>query len=274
MKKLYLLLVFSLSLYCLYFPLYKGFQQKMPALEKVGYIPDNPFFRAFLGEFRWFSGYLITFNAMTYYGGKMIAMKRGESEDIEYQNLFKVLKNSAMINPYLEDTYNLLEAIFPWEKGMTRETNEVLEHIKTFRYWDFRIPVYLGFNHAMFLKDYEKAAIYFQEAAKKSGNYIFASISAKYLAEVGEEDFAINFLEEMYKEAKDEGLKRHYLVRIETMKILKTLNEAVNFFEDRFSRKPQSLNELVAAGILKKIPAHPRGGNFYIDKEGKVKSSK
>ncbi len=274
MKKLYFLFFSSLIIYCMYFPVYKGFQQKTPSMEKLGYYPDSPLFRAFLGEFRWLSGYLVTFNAMTYYGGKMIALKRGETEDIEYQNLFKVLKGSAMTNPYLEDTYNLIEAIFPWEKGMIKETNEILEYISKYRHWDYRLPLYLGFNYAMFLKNYERAALYFQEAAKKSGNYLFASISAKYLAEVGEEDFAISFLEEMYNEAKDEGLKRHYLVRIETLKILKELNRSIQFFESRFNRKPTTLNDLVSAGILRKIPPHPRGGYFFIDKNGKAKSSK
>ncbi len=273
MNRLVVILLSSIICYFLYFPFFKNFQTSKPAIEKLGYIPDNSLFRASLGEFKWFVGYYITFNALTYYGGKVLALERGNKEDIEYQSLLKTLKSSAMINPYYEDTYHLIQAVFPWEKGMTKETNEVLEYVKKYRYWDYRIPLYLGFNYGFFLKDYERAAQYFQEAAKKSGNYIFASISAKYLVEAGEEDFALSFLEEMFNEAKDEGLKTHYLLRIETIKIIKKLNEAVNIYKERFGKNPKDIKDLVDGEVISKIPAHPRGGKFYIDKDGKVKSS-
>lgn len=274
MKKFYIILVLSFFCYASFYPFFKEHQLKRPAKEKLGYIPDSELFRVTLGEFRWFAGYFITFNAMSYYGGKIVNIKKGFEEDIEYENLFKTLKNAIYLNPYWETNYYFLQAVFPWEKGMINEVNELLLYVKKYRKWDFRIPVFLGYNHALFLKNYEKAALYFKEAARLSGNYLFAAISAKYLMESGEENIALSFLEEMYKEAKDEGMKRHYLIRIETIKLVKELNKAVELYKERFGKTPKDLTELVKVGVVTKIPTHPRGGRFFIDNKGRVKSSK
>lgn len=274
MKKLYIILVLSLCCHITFYPFFHGYLLKRPLKERLGYIPDSDFFRASLGEFRWSAGYFITLKAMSYYGGKVINIKKDVEEDIEYENLFKTLKNAIYLNPYSETSYYFAQALFPWEKGMVKDVNELLLYVKKYRKWDFRIPLFLGYNHAFFLKDYGKAALYFQEAAKLSGNYLFASLSAKYLMEQNEEDLALSFLEEMYKEAKDEVMKKHYLLRIETVKLVKELNMAVHIYRERFGKNPKNLTELVSAGIIRKVPPHPRGGKFFIDEKGRVKSSK
>lgn len=274
MKRIYVVLILSILFYLPIASYFQKYQHKRPAKEKLGYIPNNVFFRASLGEFRWLAGYFITFNAMSYYGGKLINIEKDVEEDLEYENLFMTLKNAIYLNPYYETTYYFLEAVFALEKGMINDVNELLLYVKNFRKWDYKLLIFLGYNYALFLKDYEKAALSFQEAAKLSGDYLFASISSKYLLETGEEDLALSFLQEMYKEAKDEGLKKHYLLRIETVKIVKELNKAVEIYRESLGHNPKDLKALITAGIIKRIPPNPRGGQFYIDKNGRVKSTK
>ena len=51
------------------------------------------------------------------------------------------------------------------------------------------------------------------------------------------------------------------------------LEKAVLAYRKRFQTEPKKLEDLVEAGLLVKIPEDPYGGSFYLDNEGRVRTT-
>jgi hypothetical protein len=51
------------------------------------------------------------------------------------------------------------------------------------------------------------------------------------------------------------------------------LNEVASQFEAEQGRRPDVLDDLVAAGIINRIPLDPFGGTYFIDADGSVKNT-
>jgi len=168
-----------------------------PLYQKLGFIPQGKLYNALLGEFRWSSGEYFTFKATTYYGGKSKSIMSGRLREVEYYNLYRTIQAAILLNPYHEDAYYFAEGAFAWDIGRVRETNALLKYVIKYRNWDFKIPFFLGFNYAYFLKDYEKAAVYFKKAAEMTHSSLFTNLAARYFYEGGETELGITFLKYM-----------------------------------------------------------------------------
>ena len=173
----------------------------------------------------------------------------------------------------LYDAYYFAQAALTWEVGEYRAANELLEYGMQYRTWDWYLPFFVGFNSAYFLKDYKSAGHYMQMAANLSGNPLFTTLAARYYYEAGQTDLGIIFLETMEKGAKDAKVRKLYATRREALIAAKELEAAVARYRERFGRLPPDLGELVAVGILLRIPADPYGGRFYLAANGVVRST-
>jgi len=171
------------------------------------------------------------------------------------------------------DTYYFMQAAFTWELGRARDVNKVLAYGMKYRTWDYQLPFYIGFNSAFFLKDYNKAAVNMKRAAELSGNQLYTTLAARYFYESGQTDLGIAFLETMEKEAKDKDVRRVYELRLNALHAVKSLENSVGKFRTMFNRLPADLNELVVSKIISNIPADPYGGKFYLDPDGKIRTT-
>jgi len=73
------------------------------------------------------------------------------------------------------------------------------------------------------------------------------------------EDMAHNSDEKMMRD-----LARRKLEELAIADICEQLTKAVEFYEKRFNRLPESLADLVAGGIIKNVPEDPLGGRYFI----------
>jgi tetratricopeptide (TPR) repeat protein len=150
------------------------------------------------------------------------------------------------------------------KKGMEKGPN----------YWSF--PFYLAFNDFFYRGDYESAARWAERAARTPG--ASANISKLALAlrvKSGGEDDAVHFLEELRSQARDpktaEALEEQYRLAL-LQRDFAVLDGAVERFRAERWRDPVLLEELVAAGLLDRIPPEPYGGT-YVMRDGKVHST-
>lgn len=90
-------------------------------------------------------------------------------------------------------------------------------------------------------------------------------------------DFAVQVLEVALKETAEGPLRTALLERYlkaQTYRALRSVERAAEAFKGRAGRRPASVQELVAAGLLPNVPADPAGGRIIWDPvAGKARST-
>lgn len=271
--KISVFLFVALLLMILFFPVFKKDMQQRPLFEKLGYTPQGEFYKIMLGEFRWFTGIYLSFKSIIYYGGNVEKVYRRRFKEVEYYNLYRTINTSILLNPYNEDAYYFAQGAFTWDIGRVNEVNALLEYVSKYRTWDVKLPYFLGFNYAYFLKDFSKAAEYYKKASEISGSPLFTNLAARYFYEGGKTELAIIYLKGMVSMTRKEDMKQIYITRLKSLEAIHTIEIAIGKFKERFGKYPKDIQELVKQGILEKIPEDPYGGEFYIDENHKVRTT-
>ena len=187
--------------------------------------------------------------------------------------MYRTLQTAVQLDPYNEDAYYFTQAAFTWELGRIREVNQMLEYGMRFRTWDYWLPFYAGFNYAYFLKEYDRAATYMQRAAEISGNPLFTKLTARYFYESDQTAMGLSFLDTVIAKTNDPALKRTYQYRKDALLAVAQLEQAMQIFAREHRRQVETLNELVTSGIIEMMPEDPYGGEFYLDGDGRIRSS-
>ena len=78
---------------------------------------------------------------------------------------------------------------------------------------------------------------------------------------------------EIIKKTDDESTKKTYEKRLNALKGILFLERAVVAYQDRFKKPPEKLDELMTKDVIREIPQDPYGGEFYIDKDGSIKTT-
>jgi tetratricopeptide (TPR) repeat protein len=162
----------------------------------------------------------------------------------------------------------------PWDAGKPQQAIDLLEYGFAHREWDWYLPFFLSFDYAFFMKDYRKAGEYLTKAAELNPRAAwFSTLAARYYYEGGETALALAYLKELIPTARNEAIRRQLIIRAKALENILQLEEAIADFRKRFHRTPNRLQELVDVGILNQIPEDPYGGTFYLDKQGKVRTT-
>ena len=244
-----------------------------PLFDKLGYTPQGKFYKAALGEFRWFTGDILSFKSIIYYGGKMNEIMKGDYRDIELFNLYRTIETSILLNPYNEDAYYFAQATFTWHVGRIKEINHLLKYVMKYRTWDFKLPYFLGFNYAYFLKDYDKAAKYYKIAGEMTHSTLFNKLAARYFYEGGSTGLAISYMKFLIAAERDKKRKQEYMIRLQALEGIDKIEKAILKYKNKYQKIPESIEVLIKEGFLKELPKDPYGGIYYIDEKGKVRTT-
>lgn len=192
----------------------------------------------------------------------------------EYTWLYHTLKAATELDPYFLDPYVFANSVLVWDAGMAREANALLEKGSRYRDWDYWLPFYLGFNYYYFLHDNDKASASLMEASKRPGAGSFIPFFAARIAYKGNRtENAILFLEGVLKTTKDESMRKDYETRLETLKRILFLENAVAAYREKTGGAPDNFNALLEQRIIDRIPDDPYGGKFYIEKDGTIRTT-
>lgn len=217
---------------------------------------------------------ILFLESIAFYGGTLNRAERPRLKEWEWQWLDKMLSASTDLDPYFLDPYLFGNAIFTWEAGMIREANGLLVKGSKHRAWDWMMPFFAGFNYFYFLQENEKAAEYLMEASRRPGaDPLLVSIASKLAFKEKKTETSIQFLEEMLLRTEDESIKQRFIKRIEALRGILLLEQAVAQYQKRYHQKPQNFELLVAKGIIQSVPQDPYGGKFYLDPTGSVRST-
>lgn len=217
-------------------------------------------------------------NALSYLGGIRTQKGTGRYLPEQYAWIHGTLINSAALDPYFLDPYNLMNSALIWDRYKLEEVNSLIAKGADTRNWDALLPFYAGFNYYYFLDNGDKSFLYLKEASKREGgNPFYDNFAARVAYKANKTDLAIAYLEEQIRQAELEG-RKHTVEpirkRLDTLKGIRLIEVALESYRKLFGRLPASVAELKTTGLLATIPFEPGGGKYYIDAEGRVRAEK
>jgi tetratricopeptide (TPR) repeat protein len=268
-KRVVLLLAFALLLAGAHLKL-TVLRDSRPPEARLGFFPPAPVIRALSADQYQFISHVISLQCLFYFG----SLVERPSQQPEFYRIYRALFTSTRLDPYNMDAYYFAQAVLTWESGNIQRVNELLEYGFEHRTWDWYLPFFISFNYAYFVKDYEKAAVYLRKAAELNPKVNwFASLAARYYYEGGSTTLALAYLKEMIATTRNEAIKKRLLIRAEAFEKILQIEQAVGAYKKHLRQDPKDLSDLVKAGVLAGIPVDPYGGSFYLDDQGRVRTT-
>lgn len=167
------------------------------------------------------------------------------------------------LDPYFSQTYQMIQAFLPWN-GKAEEANRLLAISREKLPWDWFPGFYLGFNHFYFLKNYDEAArILFETSTMDGAPAMLATLAARFSQKTGKTRASLAFLKTMKANPEyGENTKKLIQMRIDVLEAVAMLESAIAVYERTFGKPIQTLDDLVAAGIISEIPVHAESRQF------------
>jgi tetratricopeptide (TPR) repeat protein len=268
-KRAVLLLAFALLLGGAQLKL-TDLRDSRPPEARLGIFPPAPVIRVLSADQYQFISHLISLQCLFYFGTLM----ERPSQRPEFSRIYRALFTATRLDPYNMDAYYLAQAVLTFESGNIQRVNELLEYGFQHRTWDWYLPFFISFNYAYFVKDYEKAAVYLTKAAELNPKVQwFASLAARYYYEGGSTTLALAYLKEMIATTRNDAIKKRLVIRAAAFEKILQIEQAIEAYKRHLQQDPKDLRDLVKAGILARIPVDPYGGSFYLDDQGRVRTT-
>jgi len=263
-------------LICLYIAIiipFTNYMHSKPYVEKLGLIPSAKALKFITADQKELAAASIISKAYMYYGGIMDPESNKLNVPPDYAAISRTLFAALQLDPYNTDGYYFAQSFLTWDVHQYQVANNFLEHGMKYRTWDTQLPFFAGFNYAYFLKDYKKAAEMYQIAATRSGgSKLYSDLAGRYMQDGGETEMAILYLKSLEKGSRG-ALQESYQKRISAFEMVSLIEQARDRFKADHHKLPDSVETLFTSGYLKEIPKDPYGGTFYIDTDGKVKTT-
>jgi len=162
--------------------------------------------------------------------------------------------------------------------GMPKESVALLEKGIRHNPAVWQLSFFLGYDYFYELHDPVSAAKYFRQASLlPDAPYWLAGLAVRMAAEANDLGAALEFLQRLYLQAKDDQVKEGLVTRIREVtaeRDIRILEQAVGTYHSRMGKLPKTLDALVISGILKNIPLDPFGGSYqFSPSDGTVRSA-
>jgi len=270
-----ILLVSGLLAYCLLISPFVQYMRNKPIEEKLGFVPSVKLIKPFSADQKELVGVSLVMKVLMYYGGVIdrVTSSPELAEQADLQGMSRLLHGAVQLDPYNMDAYYFAQGFLTWDARQFKVANDLLEYGMKYRKWDWYLPFFSGFNHAYFLKDYAKAAELYKRAGDLSGVNLYKSLAGRYMQESGQTELAIVYLTAMDKNEKNPAMKKSYQTRLKAFREVRRIEVARDLFSQKHRALPASVDQLVKTGLLRPVPVDPYGGRFYLEEDGKVKST-
>ena len=205
------------------------------------------------------------------YGSALIGNLDSSSTREDWEYAYDVIKLCSDIDPYFKDPYVVMQGIFIWTDKISDRT-ETISFLKTgipYRTWDSRLPFFIGFDYFFFFNNYQESAKYLFMSAKLSKSPFTASLASKIASKGGDVETGIEFLSNMNTDSMSEPVKRTFNQRLEALKGVQILQNAMKKYEKIYGEKPNNLEELITKGLISKMPNNPYKTTYKI-KNGQI----
>jgi hypothetical protein len=139
-------------------------------------------------------------------------------------------------------------------------------------YWRFWED--LGFVYYWDLQDYVSASRAFRIGSERPGAQLWMkTLAAAVAAKGGDRETARLLWSEIDRHADNEQIRRsaqHHLAALAAQEDLGRLNILLVRYREHFGQPPGAFGELVAAGLLSRVPVDPSGVPYVVDSHGQA----
>ena len=237
-------------------------------VETFLYLPSGTFLKGAALGYDEMLGDLLWIKAVGYFGGHV-------NTDRNYTWLAHLLDVVTTLDPLYQYPYEFGGIVLAAEAGEVDQSIALLkkgmENVSKDdpRYWYF--PFFLAYDYMYHKDDYLTAAHYLEQAIKfpQSPSYL-PQLVARLYANADSPEVAVAFLREMIKATEKQALKNRLTERLHQVihrTNMKRLKQGLDAFYFKFQKYPTSLQELVTAGFIPRMPVDPRGGTYHLSKE-------
>lgn len=252
---------------------FTSYLRQKPYVEKLGYVPKVQVLKCLAADQKEFVAAAMVMKVLMYYGSLVEKNANKIEVPVDYPAMSRIIHAAVQLDPYNMDAYYFAQATLVWDAKQIMLANNLLEYGMHYRTWDYMLPFFCGFNYAYFLKDYKKAAKYYKIAGDLSGSELYINLAGRYFYESGQTDMAIAYLSVMEKSAFNDSIRKTFQIRLQAIREAKHIELARDRFIKENGRLPTSVDELLQRKYLEKPPVDPYGGRYYLEPDGKVRST-
>ena len=243
-------------------------REKAPG-SSIIYIPTGKYLKYATLGFSSLAADIVYLWAIQYYSNT-------EIED-RFDHLDHIFSIISELDPDYLDPYEIGAIIAVYEAGNYDLAFKILDRGLENNPEEWLFPYEAGHYAQRFLKDYELAREYYRKAMNIPGAPVQTRrLFANALFETMDYQTSWDTWLEIFQTARDERTKKiasNHLYRVKSAVDIKNLSDAVEEYKTRFSRLPESLDQLAGAGLITDIPMDMDGKAYVYDPEtGKVTS--
>lgn len=213
--------------------------------------------------------------AVQYYGTKRLG------QDTNLESLWPLLDVATTLDPNLLPAYRFGATFLsqPEPRGAGRPDLAVQLLQRGLKanpeYW--RLYQDLGNIYYLELKDYAKAGEAYREGSKNPKSAAWMKIMAARFLEKGESrETAVMLWTEVLESSNDTAIQENARINLELLRAdddIEHIDEIAAKFAASAGRPPQSMREMVQAGLIGGEPADPDGYAYVIGPDGKARIS-
>ena len=265
-----IIVVGLLSLY----PLRRSVDQQLDSIqsqhEELIFLPSEARFAGLSGNYSGLLAGIYWTRAVQYYGRHRLAHAK------EFSLLGTLLDITTSLDPHLLIAYRFgslfLAGKPPDGAGDPQRAIYLLERgiVANPDYW--RLWEDLGFIYYWDMKDYAHAAAAFKTGSERPGALPWMrALAASVAAQGGEFQTSRILWMEIARSAGNDSIRHSadlHLAALDTQETLQRLDALLALYAQRQGHAAQSMQDLVAAGLLRGIPLDPSGEPFRVGADG------
>ena len=189
----------------------------------------------------------------------------------DYAVQAKLQRDIAWFNPLHEDNYYIGAALLPWN-GELDAAQYVLRKASAARTFDWYPLFHYGFLFYHFHRDPATGAKHLLEAVPRANNvqdqWALQNLAAIWIEKGYQTGNAAAMVEAMAADSPAGNFRNYLQVRARRLRDLEQLQNAAGAYRERFGRRPERVDDLVTAGLLREIPKDQLGYGFGLDASG------
>lgn len=235
------------------------------ATEEILYIDSGSAMKSVLVGFDSIAADLYWLRTVQYFGGKRL-----DETNKNYDLLEPLLKITVELDPEFKIAYSygatFMAEPFPMGAGMPSKAIEIIDKgIEQHpEHWRFFLDK--GFIYFWFLNRPKEAAEVFLEGSKLPGApYWMVATASRMLTTGGERETARHLWQMLYENAETNQQRENAVIHMRQLDALDEtdrLKEVILDFRRSHGRYPEGWQELVAAGLLERVPVDPTGAVY------------
>ena len=204
------------------------------------------------------------------------------SNRYQYRDIADYAELVSELDPKFRYIYVFAGVSVPYNLGRetwvnTEESTHILE--KGFVLFpDYvYLRIVLAYNLSYFRKEYQKAADILRDTIRlpMAPNYLSA-LATRLYAQAGVIDAGLTLAQSLFQNAPDPSTREAFEHRTKELLLereLQKLDKAIEEFRRQKGRLPDTLFEVVGAGIVDQIPTDPLGGAIVMGPDGRSYST-